>query len=262
MDIKFFIPISLIIQWSIHSSNLIPGPMKIIGHEIKLRKNGSNLLHLDIRNVIRITRKSGRQTVHFPGCSCQHFQRVLDGGEHLCEIFLVGGCAAVVFVARILPVNINSIKIMIGQYIHAILRECVPRGSVGTQCGKVVAQCPPSNRRINLSTLLMRLINQPSLMLMIRTIHLARPIVTALLHPPSNFTRIRPEQQLRIAPSIRPKDIPQSIRLKEGVVDALDLFEVHVGWFGEFVAVVPLPAGVVSDYFFGGSVGGGGGGVG
>jgi len=61
---------------------------------------------------------------------------------------------------------------------------------------------------------------------------------------------------LRIAPSIRAVNVAEFVGLEEGIIDALDLGEIHVGGFGELVTIVPLPAGVVSDDLFGGAVGG------
>mmetsp|Transcript_1312 Transcript_1312/g.2884 ORF Transcript_1312/g.2884 Transcript_1312/m.2884 type:complete len:263 (-) Transcript_1312:1230-2018(-) len=229
--------------------------MKIVGHKIKLRKNGSNLPHLDIRNVVRIARKGGGQTVVLAGRPRVHIQCGLDGGEHFGEVLLVGGRAAVVGVARILPIDIDPIEIVILENVDAIPRKCIPRLWIGAQRWKIVAQCPSSYRRIHRSPRPMRPYNQPGIMLVIRAIHLVRPVVRTPLHPSPHLARIRPEQQLRIAPSIRAVNVPPLVRLEEGVVDALDLGEVHVGGFGEFVAIVPLPAGVVSDDFFGGAVG-------
>lgn len=135
------------------------------------------------------------------------------------------------------------------------------RQSDPSALGVLHLRLPLTYRGVDLGPGLVRPVYQAGVVLVVRAVHLVRPIVGALLHPSPQLGAVRPEEQLGVAPPVRPVDVPRDVGLEERVVHPLHLPEVHVGRLGELVAVVPLPAGVVPQDLEGGAVGPGGGGA-
>mmetsp|Transcript_9790 Transcript_9790/g.20709 ORF Transcript_9790/g.20709 Transcript_9790/m.20709 type:complete len:219 (-) Transcript_9790:269-925(-) len=55
------------------------------------------------------------------------------------------------------------------------------------------------------------------------------------------------EEYAWITPFIRTPNIPLRIRLKKGIIHTRNFFEIHIGRFGQFTSIVPLPACVISN---------------
>ena len=72
--------------------------------------------------------------------------------------------------------------------------------------------------RVDLCPLAVRLGDNPRVSLVIRAVHLAWPVVATLLHPPASLARVRPEQELRVAPSVRPEDVTRLDKVVNNLV--------------------------------------------
>ena len=75
-------------------------------------------------------------------------------------------------------------------------------------------------------------------MLVVRAVDLVGAVVAAPLDAPARTLLIvGPEEELGVAPSVGSEDLAVDVRLEKGVVDPLDLGEVHVDGISELVPV-------------------------
>mmetsp|Transcript_17198 Transcript_17198/g.35911 ORF Transcript_17198/g.35911 Transcript_17198/m.35911 type:complete len:211 (-) Transcript_17198:289-921(-) len=156
-------------------------------------------------------------------------------------------------IARILPINVNTIKAIFSHKLHGVGHEVSARGWIFCHHREWLRERPPSNRRIYCSTGVMDETNKAGFFYMVVT-HFrirSRPRAPATrgAFPACSSVQIDvSKEEAWISPVICPPDISSSINLKKCEVYASNFIEVHVRWFCQFGTIVPLPRRVVANY--------------
>mmetsp|Transcript_10866 Transcript_10866/g.19239 ORF Transcript_10866/g.19239 Transcript_10866/m.19239 type:complete len:205 (+) Transcript_10866:1-615(+) len=164
----------LIRHGSIRSCKHIPRPMQIIRHQVHFRENSTDLFYLDFLNLVWATGQGGCQAVEAAALGSEVIKLEANGLEEEGKVLGVGGRARVVFVARILPININPIKAIRINHIRTLQRKRFPLIQISRNPREIIAQRPPPNTRHDLHAHTMRQVNDPLVNLMIVAIAIGR----------------------------------------------------------------------------------------
>mmetsp|Transcript_19099 Transcript_19099/g.41358 ORF Transcript_19099/g.41358 Transcript_19099/m.41358 type:complete len:356 (-) Transcript_19099:1063-2130(-) len=160
----------LIEHWCIHAGQRIPRPVHIVAHEVELGEVPRDFGHLDLFDLVGTAGEGGGEAVRPSAYGAEGIEGFAYCLEEEGEVHGVGGRAGVVFVAWILPVDVDSIKTISLDQPNALVRKISPPIPTRRNPRKVIAQSPPPNARHDLHAHPVRQVHQSLFQIVMRAI--------------------------------------------------------------------------------------------